>query len=514
MTIRTLMALRFVLYTCRSQPAWDDLRIVVEMNRPSKMVATAAFDSPDGDTIVYPQDLSVFLRGLLFSCLGQPGLAQVQMELMSFEGAAIKFRKASTLNMSWRSVSEAALLWEDAVFLGVQSAEARLADPTGERVQSGLLQDPSYEIQPDDMVIFLCATSMPKPARARAEAAAAALDRHARYLDSEGKEPEGKETVAVKSELCVLICGWRSSWDLPEKMLGVLEELAHDVRSSMLVNFVCRRDQERFGECMRAVLEESDGRVVETRESGTGEAAWIFNETCTITHTQWDDDVFDGLEEVVKERQYDEAIIIPPPVTVNGEEVQRDPWSKDTWLICVMLMLRRLQIEQNQKPMHVIAENALDATAKYCAPPEKKEGIQRVPDFVNAMAIKARALCQVLAYPEMGELLSDLYSKASGSPVMMLVGAETFQLIGRELTFGQTTRQVLSLQPEDSLASDVLLGIKPVAGSSNMMMPPKQSDRYCFQPGDALIIITRRANSPEKYEDVIKRCRRSLISAT
>jgi hypothetical protein len=394
-------------------------------------------------------------------------------------------------------VSEAALLWEDAVFLGVQPAGARLAAAADGRARSGLLQDPGYEIQPDDMIIFLCATSIPKPAKI--QAATRALDCHPCVPDSRGQEP-----TAAKGELCVLICGWRSSWDQPEKLLAVLEELAHDVRSSMLVHFVCRRDKERFGQCMQVIQGKSGGRVVERQELDS-EHAWAFNGKCTITHTHWDDDVFEDLEKVVKRRQYNEAIIIPPPVTEDGKEGQRDPWSKDTWLISVMLMLRHLQTKHNQTPMHVIAENALDATAKLAVTPtDMKDGIQRVPDFVNAMAIKARALCQVLAYPQMGELLNDLYSKASGTPVMMLVGAETFQLTGREVTFGQATRQVLALQPKDGLASDVLLGIKPVAGTSNMMMPPSQSDSYRFQPGDTLIIITRRANTPEKYEELIK----------
>jgi hypothetical protein len=515
MAIRTLMALRFVLYTCQSKPAWDDLRVVVELNQPSKVVATAAFTAPNNDTVVFPQDLSVFLRGLLFACLGQPGLAQVQMELMSFEGAAMKFRKASALGMAQCRVSEAALLWEDAVFLGVQPAAMGRARASGagerisERTESGLLQDPDYEIQPDDTVIFLCAASMPKPARVQAETLGTTLEDSDLLL-------QGQKRASV-GELRVLICGWRPEWDEPETLLTMLQELAQDVSTSMLVHFACRRDEARFGRLMAGVLEMSEGSMAQSRsvqldfgraaeESETGEPAWILNGQCTITHSQWEDDVFEDLDDVVTKRHYNEAIIIAPPVVENGAEVERDPSSKDTWLICVMLMLRRLQKEHDQEPMHVIAENALDATAKLAiTPAETKDGLQRVPDFVNTQAIKARALCQVLAYPEMGEVLTDLYSKAKGSPFMVLVCAGTFQLIGREMTFAQTTRHVLAFQPKDGLASDVILGIRSAAKDDREMMPPNQSDRHLFRPGDTLIIITRRATSPEKYDWLIKR---------
>ncbi|CAK0796409.1 unnamed protein product [Prorocentrum cordatum] len=201
-SIRTLMALRFALYTCQAAPAWDDLRIVVEMNQPSKVVSAAAFDAPGGGTVVHPLDLSVFLDSLLFACLGQPGLAQTQMELMSFESAAIKFRKAADLNVAHRKVSEATMLWEDAVFVGVQAREAKLAAARGEGVESGLLPGASYEIQPDDTVLFLCRSSMPTPAARRAEAEGVA---------SESPFPYGQEQQASfvlrRREIRVLICG-------------------------------------------------------------------------------------------------------------------------------------------------------------------------------------------------------------------------------------------------------------------------------------------------------------------
>jgi len=42
------------------------------------------------------------------------------------------------------------------------------------------------------------------------------------------------------------------------------------------------------------------------------------------------------------------------------------------------------------------------------------------------------------------------------------------------------------------------------------MMPPNASDVHRYARGDALIIITRRATSPHKYEELIKSERASL----
>ena len=55
------------------------------------------FKHPNGNDVIIPMDLSVFLNSLMFSCAAQPGLSQIIMSILDFEGFAIRRRRAKNL---------------------------------------------------------------------------------------------------------------------------------------------------------------------------------------------------------------------------------------------------------------------------------------------------------------------------------------------------------------------------------------------------------------------------------
>ena len=47
--------------------------------------------------VIVPMDLTRFLNSLMFTCAAQPGLSRILMNMLDFEGKAIRRRKASEL---------------------------------------------------------------------------------------------------------------------------------------------------------------------------------------------------------------------------------------------------------------------------------------------------------------------------------------------------------------------------------------------------------------------------------
>ena len=89
---------------------------------------------------------------------------------------------------------------------------------------------------------------------------------------------------------------------------------------------------------------------------------------------------------------------------------------RDSRVQTMMLLLRSTQAilyGADQAPLHVIGENALDASAALALTPASR---RNVPDFVNTQAINARALTQALAYPLMQAAIAQLFYNVPGSP--------------------------------------------------------------------------------------------------
>jgi hypothetical protein len=496
-TLRTLMALRFVLQTCRSPPPWERLRVVVEMNQSDEVVDAARFSAPDSSrTIVHAQDLTHFLNSLIFTCLGQAGLAQVQLELMSFDGASIKFRKASDFHnngegLVGRTLREVGLPWENAVLLGARTAEAAMQDEG----PSGMLVDPMHQIQASDTLLFLCECSMPKPAL------------QAACVEEDDWAPPSVSRVTCSEVLggdhTVLICGWGSEWDNPEAFLFILDEISSNARQGMKlsVNFMVENSHKWFQDHMgtvQALANTADRtkRIVEVPKPDEP-SSWVHGGEVKIAHTEGDAANFAELFNVLRAQHYEEAIIIPPKA-----RTEMKPILADTWVVRVILSLRHGSKKLTRDPPHIVAQNALDATSKLVMVLPDSQGHPVVPDFVNAQAIKARALCQVLAYPEMNLVLQDLFSKEAGSPLLMLVSVDTYGLRGQTIAFRTVVKRVLELQPLNGQADDVCLGFRTADGT--LRMPPPLSEEHTFGKRDKIIIVTRKAPTSEVYESMVR----------
>jgi hypothetical protein len=302
----------------------------------------------------------------------------------------------------------------------------------------------------------------------------------------------------------------------------------------MRLHFFCQFEKDDFVKLMADVVEETrrrmdeisnctdlsetDGRRLQTllqfQESGDSDGEWRCSfpgkPTITIVYTCGDAEKVPDLEAIMRENEYDEALLLPPV----GEEYT--PQAQDTWLMSVMLMIRFFQDKmERERPIHIIAENALDATSKLALAPKlrnmnraKKCGRGGNPDFVNIHSITARALSQVAAYPDIAPVLRDLYSTDVGEPIMLLVRAEMFGLVGvGKLSFANVTRRVRMMRPQqggDGMGNtpDAILGWRSVDGV--VTMPPCQSDTREFEAGDNVILMTRCATSAAAYEEMLR----------
>merc|ERR1719502_2399287 len=99
-TLRCLLALRHVLFPSTASAAGllpPDFRAVVQLSAPSPYVEAACFQDGAGREVVRPMDLSTFLNSLMFSCAAQPGLSRVLLELLNYDGVALRCRVAGEL---------------------------------------------------------------------------------------------------------------------------------------------------------------------------------------------------------------------------------------------------------------------------------------------------------------------------------------------------------------------------------------------------------------------------------
>jgi hypothetical protein len=244
----------------------------------------------------------------------------------------------------------------------------------------------------------------------------------------------------------------------------------------------------------------------------------------TIVHVRGDIGHFDTVKRVLRKPtihdggladrkeqgtdQFREAIIIPPPST-DG-----DPQAADTFIVNMMLMMRQIHAERNMEPLHIVAENALDATAKVAMVPtdDGDHGHPVVPDFVNTEAIKARVLCQGLAFPQMNDILQDIFDREDGSITLLMVDVCVVAPDARNTRFSfkevkQRVRDLLPPRAEcDNNSDDLCLGY--LTTKEGLQLPPEKLDSpQQFELHDELVILTRKAQTSEEYERLVREAR-------
>jgi hypothetical protein len=322
----------------------------------------------------------------------------------------------------------------------------------------------------------------------------------------------------------VLICGWRADWNSEATLLAMMHQVATTARQDTLMHFLNAKQADEFQDIMKAL--EEDNRMSTTMSPDPlkpGEAfmtlranaAGSYSRWIRIAHTCGNAYEFPLLKQVLKHRRYKEAIVIPP------EAKARDMLAADTCIMSIILMIRQTQRDLNRPPLHIVAENSMDSTSKLAmVPVERTDGgiVPHLPDFVNTLALKARALAQVVAFPQMGDILDELFTMKPGNATVVMVFADAYSLDGKTVSYLQVQQHVRRLQPdtseeagkEASEADDVCLGFQKADGV--MHMPPaSQTEEHAFKKKDRLIILTRKKTTSHSYEIAVHDKVRGLL---
>eukprot|EP00928_Gymnodinium_smaydae_P038508 TRINITY_DN26552_c0_g1_i3.p1 TRINITY_DN26552_c0_g1~~TRINITY_DN26552_c0_g1_i3.p1 ORF type:complete len:849 (-),score=74.42 TRINITY_DN26552_c0_g1_i3:484-3030(-) len=465
-TLRSLLALRMVLFTADQKPQWEDLRVVAQMARPSKAIEVVQLgESSIGRPILKAQDLSIFMNSLLFTCAVHPGIGFTLITLLSFDGPALRLRKVTDFpdkgrNLIGLTVRETACMWEDAVLVGVASERVN-AFTEALRSDEGFAPHSERVITEDDRIILVCRSSVPKPARTFPTAISGVV---------------ASRKDAYGDRVSILICGWRSEWDDPQRFAYRIRCTCADLPRNSRLTFLCTRSRSlsSWDAFMQSVSEVDPDIMPHPDESGT----YTFNGYVSVSHAQGDACIYEDLEAVLKRRVVDKVIVMS-----SSENADLGPASRDTRLMSIMLFLRHLQVKLGGHPFHVIGENALDSTSLLAICPSSEHG--EIPDFVNVHAIYACALAQSLAYPRMQPYVDDLFSPEGGSPSLRIVDAMRYLPHGT-FSFASITQHL-----KQQLPDVMLIGMRKANGQ--LLIVPKLSDTCTCEAGTRLIIVTRGA---------------------
>ena len=501
-TLRCTLALRHVMYTNKfsdTQQMNPNLRIILHMTSPSSFVDAANFKNDDGINVVHPMDLSVFLNTLMFTCANQPGLANVLMNMLNFEGKAIRRRKAQNL----RSGEEDALgdcigktfkeLKEQftlAVFIGVIRPSVRGKLKSKER-GFGLCPDPSLVIQEDDLLVFIGPRSNPKHDFHMVESM------H-EYAD-EAKEILSKYNLSGESMLDIeshtLLLGWRGVWEKnPSRFVARLTDLIKVKRPGSSIIMINAIENDSLAEYLKTG---GYSRCEDTVYKGTD----YESKNCTYAH----DTLYPGVKiiHVVGDAARPHLLLpiimsteISSAIVLGTQSSHRlNPHSRDTRVLSITLLLRKLwSVKGSLRPMHIIGENEEDLTARLALTPCIEGSTSDTPDFVNSQAINARVLTQAMAYPGIASAIADLFEESEGSA--KIVTAPAFSYVPKEcfenrnfIHYGVVRNIVLQTKGERAIA----IGWLSAATSEVHFTPPHDSE-VCFNMYDKIIVIKRETS--------------------
>mmetsp|Transcript_13606 Transcript_13606/g.27862 ORF Transcript_13606/g.27862 Transcript_13606/m.27862 type:complete len:1028 (-) Transcript_13606:78-3161(-) len=283
-SIRTVLALRNLMFS-NGDPAETfptDLRVVVQLSSSCPFLGASAFVTPWGKKCLFAQDVGKSVNRLLFKSSSHPGLVNVLMQIMGFEGKAIKCRSAHELRAGpdnkegWfvGKTMKVALLhhgWKNAQLIGSDDDKVGEFDFQGdadglynEPGSPGIMGDPDRLVKASDTMIFICDSSTPTFAGSSMEAAldlmsggdgaspgsVSALENEAKkYLTGAvGATLTGSED---KSPQHMLLCGWRQEWaSTPQRFKDRLKDMRGGLPLGSVVTCANLLDSQSFEDCM------------------------------------------------------------------------------------------------------------------------------------------------------------------------------------------------------------------------------------------------------------------------
>ena len=517
-TTRVLLALRHVLFTNSYTSATStglnpDLRIVVQMSNPSEYVDAACFAHDNGSPVVIPVDLTKFSNALMFNCAAQPGLSAILLDLLDFEGPAIRRRIAKNLRSGphnskgdciGKTYGEMLRQFTTAIFIGIIRPGMSEKDMRSQGF--GLCPRMDIIIEPDDLLIFIGPRVNPVHSYETIglfeEYAGEAMEIHNMHPQIEAHRIENGP-VNSKKKRNLLVCGWRSVWEqYPQRLRSRLNEIIRQRLPGSIVIFVNAVTCEDFKKLMEKIELKpiGDDRYCVDHVSSSTEALWW--KGIIVKHVQGDAAEVETLRPVIMDHTIDAAIVLGTQANHNLAGRHRD-----TRVMNIILMLRKLWNEKGEgKPMHIVGENTEDMTARLAlAPPRRGQNrihngerfIEYEPDFVNQMAVVARALVQTLAYPLIDSARSELFDDDPDSAQLATVYASEYVPLNTKLSYGVVRAAVLRARGEHSIC----LGVLWADGTVDMLK--KQDEPVNFVEDDRLIVLRRWAEGYQGADGVI-----------
>eukprot|EP00605_Chrysophyceae_sp_TOSAG23-4_P001407 GSChrysophyteH1.ASY1.ANO1.1533.1 assembled CDS len=493
-TLRCTLALRHIVFVHKFSRKRDisinpDLRIVLHMTSPSKFVDAASFKAKSDRDIIYPMDISIFLNSLMFTCASQPGLANVLVRILDFEGASIRRRKATNLRSGvndeygdciGKPFANVAKEFTQAIFIGVVRSSA--SDEECSKLGLGMCPDPNTIIHEDDLLVFIGTRSNPRHSHDMIQLCDD-YDAQARKLLEEHTLGGMKLAKKVSN---VLLCGWRSEWEEhTDRFAARCRDLLKFALPGSSVTMCNTIDPEDFSEAMKylgftQIITEESIPLSEIEEGGICRySTEILFPGVEIIHVFGDAAVPAILENIVMNKRIDTAIVLG-----TQADVRLNAHSRDTRVLSITLLLRKIwMIKGDPSPMHVIGENQEDTTAALALTPRATEKT-RVHSSV------------VMAYPMIAPAVAQLFEDSAETasicnvPAFSYVPRECFEL-GGTLKYGVIRSVVAHAKGEISIA----IGWISAEDSTVHLVPDHDEDIYLTEY-DKLIII-KRSVSPE-----------------
>jgi hypothetical protein len=518
-TTRVLLALRHVLFTnsytsAKGTGLNPDLRIVVQMSNPSEYVDAACFVHDNGNPVVIPVDLTKFSNALMFNCAAQPGLSAILLDLLDFEGPAIRRRVAKNLRSGpgnskgdcvGKTYGEMLRQFTTAIFIGIIRPGMSEKDMRSQGF--GLCPRMDVVIEPNDLLMFIGPRVNPVHSYETVgmfeEYANEALKMHDMHPKIEANRMENGP-VNSKKKRNLLVCGWRNVWQqYPQRLRSRLNEIIRQRLPGSIVVFVNAVTYEDFQKLMEKIELKPIGENHYCVDPTTSSKEALWWKGIIVKHVQGDAAEVETLRPVIMDHTIDAAIVLGTQANHNLAGRHRD-----TRVMNIILMLRKLWNEKDEGvPMHIIGENTEDMTARLAlAPPRHGQNmihngerfIEYEPDFVNQVAVIARALVQTLAYPLIDSARSELFDDDPDSAQLVTVHTSEYVPVDTNLRYGLVRAAVLRAKGEHSIC----LGVLWADGTVELLK--KQDDPVRFVEDDRLIVLRRWAAGFQGADGVVE----------
>ena len=137
----------------------------------------------------------------MFNSVSSPGTPDIVADLFSFEGTCFRSQNATALGLVGKALSDCALIYEDAVVIGVIHTQLSASDPISDE---GVACDPRRVISERDRVIFVGPSAFPILSSQNMLVQRNSVVRGG---------PLPQPTCTDREPYDVLVCGWREEWN-------------------------------------------------------------------------------------------------------------------------------------------------------------------------------------------------------------------------------------------------------------------------------------------------------------